>query len=77
MSSPRENLPPCSLAGPPGTCSTAVSSSLSRISTSKGSEVAFVLYGAMNRRDWRRICTDDIDFDPLDLTRQLLPALHI
>ena len=39
--------------------------------------VAFVLYGAMNRRDWRRISTDDIDFGPLELTRQLLPALHI
>ena len=39
--------------------------------------VAFVLYGAMNRMDWRRVSTDDIDFDPLDLTRQLLPALHI
>ena len=39
--------------------------------------VAFVLYGAMNRRDWRHIPADDIDFDPLELTRQLLPALHI
>lgn len=39
--------------------------------------VAFVLYGAMNRSDWRRISADDIDFDPLEVTRQLLPALHI
>ena len=39
--------------------------------------VAFVLYGAMNRRDWRHISTDAIDFDPLELTRHLLPALLI
>lgn len=39
--------------------------------------VAFVLYGAMNRRDWRHISTDDIDFDPLELTNQLLPALRV
>ena len=39
--------------------------------------VAFVLYGAMNRGDWRRISADDIDFDPLELTRQLIPALHV
>ncbi len=39
--------------------------------------VAFVLYGAMNRRDWRRVSVDDITFDPRDLARQLLPALHI
>ena len=39
--------------------------------------VAFVLYGAMNRRDWRRVTTDDIDFDLVELSRQLLPALRV
>ena len=38
--------------------------------------VAFVLYGAMNHADWRRVSVDDITFDPTDLARQPLPALH-
>lgn len=39
--------------------------------------VAFVLYGAMNRRDWRSVSADEIDFHPSKLSHQLVPALHI
>lgn len=35
----------------------------------------FVVYGAMNRKDWRTISIDDIDFDPDELARQLIPTL--
>ena len=37
--------------------------------------VAFVVYGAMNRRDWRTVSTDDVAFDPRELSSQLLPSL--
>jgi len=37
--------------------------------------MAFIVYGAMNRKDWRTISTDDIDFDPDELVRQLIPTL--
>ena len=36
-----------------------------------------MVYGAMNRRDWRTVGLDDVDFDPLELSSQLIPALHI
>ena len=36
---------------------------------------AFVVYGAMNRRDWRTAATDDVAFDPRELSSQLLPSL--
>jgi len=36
---------------------------------------AFVVYGAMNRKDWRTVSIDDIDFDPDELARQLIPTL--
>ena len=36
---------------------------------------AFVVYGAMNRRDWRTISVDDVAFDPRELSSQLLPSL--
>ena len=36
---------------------------------------AFVVYGAMNRRDWRTVATDDVAFDPRELSGQLLPSL--
>ena len=36
---------------------------------------AFVVYGAMNRRDWRTITVDDVAFDPRELSGQLLPSL--
>ena len=35
----------------------------------------FIVYGAMNRRDWRTIAIDDIDFEPDELARQLIPTL--
>lgn len=37
--------------------------------------VAFVLYGAMNRKDWRTISPQDISFDSDELARQLIPTL--
>ena len=37
---------------------------------------AFVVYGVMNRRDWREVSLSDIKFDPQELQRQLLPALR-
>ena len=37
--------------------------------------VAFVVYGAMNRRDWRTVAVDDAAFDPRELSSQLLPSL--
>jgi predicted nucleotidyltransferase component of viral defense system len=37
--------------------------------------LGFVLYGAMNRRDWRTISLDDVGFDPAELKSQLLPVL--
>ena len=37
---------------------------------------AFVVYGAMNRRNWRMVSLDDVSFDPAELSAQLLPALR-
>lgn len=37
---------------------------------------AFVVYGAMNRRDWRTVSADDVSFDAAELASQLLPALR-
>ena len=37
---------------------------------------AFVVYGAMNRRDWRTVSADDVSFDASELAGQLLPALR-
>ena len=37
---------------------------------------AFVVYGAMNRRDWRTVSVDDVAFDESELSSQLLPALR-
>ena len=37
---------------------------------------AFIVYGAMNRKDWRTISIGDIDFDPNELARQLIPTLN-
>lgn len=36
---------------------------------------AFILYGAMNRRDWRTITLDDIAVDHRDARRNLFPLL--
>ncbi len=38
---------------------------------------AFVVYGAMNRRDWRTVSVEDVAFDPSELSSQLVPALRI
>ncbi len=38
--------------------------------------VAFVTYGGMNRKDWRSVSAEDVDFDASELTRLLLPTLH-
>jgi predicted nucleotidyltransferase component of viral defense system len=36
----------------------------------------FVVFGAMNRKDWRTVVAEDVAFDPVELARQLLPTLH-
>lgn len=38
---------------------------------------AFVVYGAMNRKDWRLISEEDLDFDAAELAKQLIPTLHL
>lgn len=38
--------------------------------------LAFVLYGAMSRRDWRTVSVADIRMDPTDADRQLVPLLR-
>lgn len=38
--------------------------------------LAFVIYGAMNRKDWRTVSSDDIGFEPVDLENHLLPVLR-
>jgi predicted nucleotidyltransferase component of viral defense system len=37
--------------------------------------LAFVVYGAMNRLDWRDVTVENINFKPDELARQLLPTL--
>ena len=37
----------------------------------------FVVYGAMNRKDWRTVSADDVQFDALELARQLVPTLRV
>ena len=39
--------------------------------------IGFVVYGAMNRKDWRTVSVDDVDFDAMDLARQLVPTLRV
>jgi predicted nucleotidyltransferase component of viral defense system len=38
--------------------------------------LGFVVYGAMNRKDWRTVGVRDIDFDPAELASLLLPTLR-
>jgi predicted nucleotidyltransferase component of viral defense system len=38
--------------------------------------LAFVVYGAINRKDWRTVGSDDVAFDLLDLENQLVPVLR-
>lgn len=37
---------------------------------------AFVVYGAMNRRDWREVSVEDVNFEPAEITGQLVPTLR-
>jgi predicted nucleotidyltransferase component of viral defense system len=37
--------------------------------------LAFVVYGGMNRRDWRTVSIKDVSFDPAELTRLLIPTI--
>lgn len=38
--------------------------------------LGFVLYGGMNRKDWRTVELDDIAYEGNDLRDQLLPVVH-
>lgn len=38
--------------------------------------IAFVVYGAMNRKDWRTVSVQDVDFDAKELQNMLLPVLR-
>lgn len=37
---------------------------------------AFVLYGAMNRKDWRTVSVNDVSFEANEIKHQLLPTLR-
>jgi predicted nucleotidyltransferase component of viral defense system len=39
--------------------------------------IAFVVYGAMNRKDWRTVSVEDVTFDAAELARQLVPTLRL
>lgn len=39
--------------------------------------IGFVVYGAMNRKDWRTASADDLDVEFLGLARQLDPVLRL
>jgi len=38
--------------------------------------LAFVVYGGMNRKDWRTVSIKDVAFDPDELARLLIPTLN-
>jgi len=38
---------------------------------------AFVVYGAMNRKDWRTVSIEDVNLDSSEFTRQLIPTLRV
>jgi hypothetical protein len=38
---------------------------------------AFVVYGPMNRKDWRTVSTEDVNLDRAELARQLIPTLRV
>ena len=38
--------------------------------------LGFVLYGAMNRKDWRTVRADDVAFDAVELQNQLVPVVR-
>ncbi len=37
--------------------------------------IAFVVYGGMNRKDWRTVSIEDVDFNPAELARLLTSTL--
>ena len=39
--------------------------------------IGFVVYGAMNRKDWRTVSAEDVDFDAMDLARQFVSTLRV
>jgi predicted nucleotidyltransferase component of viral defense system len=39
--------------------------------------IGFVVYGAMNRRDWREVSVDDVAYDVRELESELLPLLRV
>lgn len=38
--------------------------------------LAFVVYGAVSRKDWRTVQIEDVNFELSDLENQLLPVLR-
>ena len=38
--------------------------------------LGFVLYGAMNRKDWRTVAVEDVGYDPRELENQLIPVVR-
>ena len=38
--------------------------------------LGFVVYGGINRRDWRTVSLDDVQADPVDVERRLVPLLR-
>lgn len=38
--------------------------------------IGFIVIGAMNRKDWRTITIEDVDFDASELHEQLMPVLR-
>jgi len=38
--------------------------------------LGFVLYGAMNRKDWRTVSPDDVEFDAREIENQLIPVVR-
>jgi predicted nucleotidyltransferase component of viral defense system len=39
--------------------------------------IVFVVYGAMNRKDWRTVSVEDVNFESAELARQLIPTLRV
>lgn len=39
--------------------------------------LGFVIYGAMNRRDWREVSIDDVAYEARELENELLPLLRV
>lgn len=42
----------------------------------KSLRLGFVLYGAMNRKDWRTVTVEDVGYDPRELENQLIPFVR-